>query len=180
MISKKYKFIFVQINKTGNTSVRKTLLPESPRENNHQFITYYKKRFPKEFDSYFKFTFVRNPYDKVISQYFFRKKFDVQSSKNMTFNEFIRNPVGRPLQNQLDWITINNRVMVDFIGRFERLQQDFNKICDILEIERKPLIHLNKSDHEHYSRYYDDESRQIVEKIFAKDFEYFNYKFEKF
>ena len=104
MISHEHKFIFVQINKTGGTSVRHALLPESGRENVHQFAQFYKKHCPKVFDKYFKFAFVRNPWDRVVSQYEFRKppkRFPVGNTSKMTFEQFVNTPVGRPLHNQL-------------------------------------------------------------------------------
>ena len=67
---------------------------------------------------------------------------------------------------------------VDFIMKFECLDDDFKLVCKRLEIPYSPLLKRNVSDREHYSKYYDDELREIVSNKFIKEIEFGNYSFE--
>ena len=76
----------------------------------------------------------------------------------------------------LDYFS-HNDIHVNNILFTEKLQQGFNNMCDEIGIPRQKLPHENKTNHKHYTEYYDDETREMVAKKFARDIEYFGYKF---
>lgn len=85
----------------------------------------------------------------------------------------------KPKSFMAQWYWVTDReghVIIDFIGRFENLEQDFQIICTRLNI-KAVLPHLNKSERDHYRHYYDDQTREIVAQWFKIDIQEFDYKF---
>ena len=64
-----------------------------------------------------------------------------------------------------------------FIGKFENLQSDFNKICEIIGIKKEKLPLINNTNKEDYKSYYTEETKKIIQKAYKKDIEMFNYSF---
>ncbi len=193
MISHEHKFIFIHINKTGGTSIEKIFVDSADQEDvnyKHQGVSFYKNKFPLEFAQYFKFAFVRNPWDWLVSRYFWSK--DHQELITISFEEFVLRLARKiPINSEVEWLDkalspqserliLNRRKLsVDFVGKFETLQEDFDKICTHIGIDRVTLPHVNKTNHAHYSSYYDRRTRRLVAKIYRKDIALFKYKFEK-
>ena len=67
-------------------------------------------------------------------------------------------------------------ILVDYIGRFENLQADFEKICQRININAK-LPHLKKSEHDDYHQYYSKKTAKVIEDVFREDIELFGYSF---
>lgn len=198
IISPKYKFIFLSTMKTGSTSVNEILSKiEDPEkevydfdENDPMLPKNYDRKFYKhsscfdlqedKYRNYLKFAFVRNPWDRVLSWFFFYKESNVMkklSTKNETFDDFILNE-----SNNFRWAgdtqsQSNFTNCCDFTGRFENIQNDFNLICDKINISRRKLPHQNKTKHRHYTKYYNEETRKVVAEKLVEDIEYFGYKF---
>jgi len=205
LISDSHKFIFVHIRKTGGSSIRDTLVPlsipkpEDPiskiksrflkTENdyrkyafrNHDGIRIAKKLVPdKIFQSYFKFAFVRNPHSRLVSEYeFIRRTPDHgRHSKviRMDFEQYIMYQSKRFGAHQVNMLTDKNGVvLMDFIGKFENLQEDWNHVTDILGIENKELGHKKKSGIKSYDSYYTEKTHELVARLWKRDFETFGY-----
>ena len=195
IISPKYKFIFLATEKTGCTSVSNALENINDTKkiignlvpiynynylySKHTSFSEFKNNY-SDFNDYFKFAFVRNPWDRVVSWYNFSKKIkNPDSHRNITGKNFLSYIKEYEIiwankqQTQSDFTKC-----CDFVGRYENLQNDFNIICDKIGIPQQQLPHKNATNHKHYTEYYDDETKQIVAKKYAKDIEYFGYKFD--
>ena len=181
MINHEYKYLFLHIEKCGGNTVRDALgLPYEPTAG-HIPLEHKSQYFKHDPKDYFKFTFVRNPWDRMISTYAFYNK----PSPQISFKEYITTFLNRPVSK--DWrrhrscydyiFSENAKITIDFIGKIENFQQDFNIVCGKIGIPQQKLPHKNDSKHKHYTEYYDDETREIVAEKYKKDIEYFGYKF---
>jgi len=151
----------------------------------HLGIQRIKENLPdKIFQSYFKFGTVRNPWDREVSRYKFLQKYKksplskyCQGSFNEYLFKFNELDSKNPHLINYNVLKIDGKIGVDYVMKFENLQEDFNIVCDKIGIPRLKLPHKNKTPHKHYAEYYDDETRELVAKCYAKDIEYFGYKF---
>ncbi len=138
-------------------------------------------------DNYYRFAFVRNPWDKLVSIYSntdFNLLMQAQAQgielKCLEFPEFIRRIAEIQhihLLPQYDFIYAENgQCLVNFIGRFEQLQGDFAQVCQTLNLDIQ-LPHHNASVHTPYQDYYTEESKAWVGERYQVDIETFNYHF---
>ncbi len=132
--------------------------------------------FPVEFASYFRFSIVRNPWDQMVSHYLRSHSDDPDAVHFKEWLSRFDKPEGTVPRSSL--YDEDGRCLVDFIGRFESLQQDFDGICDRLGTPRKPLPRTNAVAKRDYRSYFDDESVRFVEEIFGEDIDRFGYQFD--
>jgi Sulfotransferase family len=202
MISFQKRFLFVHIPKTAGNSIQSVLRDYSEDElvalrNEQDGVERFGLRNPKykikkhstlaeyrdalgetEFGNLYKFTCVRNPWDRMISYYFTptqqkepwdRKKFGKIVLRALSVADYLRLAKGErdPFGN------------VDYVMRFENLTDDFRAVCAALDISPTILPKYNRSNREHYSKYYDEELRELVRERFAAEIERFGYVFEE-
>ena len=140
-------------------------------------------------ESAFKFGFTRNPFDRAVSLYFYLQRTG-GVGQDSSFKEFLQmleerrfDPIG--LYNNRNFSQCNPQISwlqdsfgsqsMDFIGRYENLDDDFNRVCEILGLPRKVLVQANKSGHSEFEQYYDQGTRDLVLKIYKDDFQAFGY-----
>lgn len=179
--------IFIHIPKTGGISVvthiKKYL---GSLNHNHRSVNFYNLDLRQR---NFIFTFVRNPYDRIVSAFYYLKQGLAHKAENDfgktlhdNFSDFVKKDLIKCINiNYLHFIPMNFWLndSVDFIGRFENIQEDYNYVCDNLSIPHNKLQVFNKSKHKHYTEYYDNESKQIVENIYQIDIFKFGYSFDR-
>src|SRR4026208_2482437 len=202
MISFQKLLLFVHIPKTAGNSIQSVLRDYSEDElvalrgeqdgierfglrnpnykiKKHSTLAEYRAALGEmEFGNLYKFTCVRNPWDRMVSYYFTptqntsawdRKKFRKAIVKLLPVADYLRldKGGGDPFAN------------VNYIMRFENLADDLRTVCTALDISPAPLPRYNRSNREHYSKYYDDELRELVGARFAAEIERFGYRFEQ-
>lgn len=157
-----YKCIFVHIPKAAGVSVSTGLFGNYG--GGHKTIREYQKIYPaKTFNKYFKFTFVRNPYDRVLSAYNFLKTGGMNEDdkawadkyiiQNEPFDDFILNRLDETLM--YSWyhfmpqvhflMNDEGTINLDYIGRFENLEQDYVFIKNKIGLKGNNLTHKNKT-----------------------------------
>jgi hypothetical protein len=217
LISPAYGFIFFHGAKCAGTSVRAALAKYAEEPNRfkidrpskeyqgkvnptyerwrismlHTTAQTAKRELPAAiYNTYFKFGFVRNPWDWQVSMYHF-----ILSEREHVRHSLVKTMAG--FEEYLEWIIATkkpyprgaakfqkdmfvdaeNNVIVDFIGRYETLTEDFLLICRRINIQ-ETVPHLNRSTHRDYRAYYNQRTKQLVRQHFAADIETFGYTFE--
>ncbi|EFI34022.1 conserved hypothetical protein [Desulfonatronospira thiodismutans ASO3-1] len=137
-------------------------------------------------NNFFKFCFVRNPYEKAVSDYIWRVK---AKNLDISFLDFLKHLESPNLYKddhivptQIDnWpmYTINDKIAVDFIGKYENLYHDFEQICKIIGLpfykSQFPRV-KHYADYK-YREYYGATEKRLVSKIYEKEIECFGYSF---
>ncbi len=231
MISHKYKCIFVHIPKVAGQSIERVFLklhdltwetrgslllcenndPKKgpPRLAHLKASEYVKYGYltQEKYDSYFKFAFVRNPWARLISMYKYLGYAERLSFKNFLFGEFIKEEWNKNnwfVGPQSDYIFDDEgNQIVDYVGRFESLQEEFNSVCERAKLPSVELPHVNRAANKNnthkeklkkiikiispfhrlveqydlYTEYYDKESENFVADLYANDIKAFNYRF---
>jgi hypothetical protein len=138
----------------------------------------------EKFRSYFSFAVVRNPWDWVVSLYTYMLKDSTHKQHELAegfsgFDEYIRWRCREDYRYQNDWVCDEDgNLLVDFVARFEHLEEDFDEICRRIGVEAA-LPHSNPSSHAPYTEYYTPETIELVRETYRPDIEFFGYDFDK-
>jgi Sulfotransferase family len=206
IVSRKHRFIFVAVPKTGTHSVRQALRSHLGPDDMEQARLFVEKQFPmpelaalkhghlslnqvrpflgeEVFGNYLKFAFVRNPFDRFISYCAFATSkqgaFDRDPKGVMRQFLFVRPPRGHIIfRPQHSFLTgPNGELQTDILGKVETMQASYDAIATRLGIEPTTLDHANRSRRGDYRDYYDQQMIDGVAKIYARDLELFGYDF---
>ena len=193
------RYVFIHINKTAGSSIERALMLRSEHKT---AMVKMAELGEVRWNKAFKFSFVRNPWSRILSEYRYRNYFH-----HLSFRDFVLNKLPRPgwddqyrhVMPQYDMLhDRQGNLLVDFVGRFETLQQDFDKVCERLGIVDSRLPHRNRSDKksrdlkrklrnflfmngenrfQNMAEFYDDETREAVTEYYRKDIDTFGYEF---
>lgn len=128
-------------------------------------------------DSYYKFSFERNPWDRQVSWYYYKTK---SKDPRPGFDVFNADKERAYVEN-FDLYSIDDEVCLDSIGTYEELADDFEKI--LKDIGLKGKIVLKKTNTStgpaarSYRDYFTDESRELIRSWYAREIALFDYKF---
>lgn len=211
-ISEQGKFIFVHVQKNAGIAIE-TVLKKNYPDAKHwhgrhgHAINGINEIGREKWDEYFSFSFVRNPWDRLVSWYSmiqgeFKRLPSGKRKLDEPFNSPFWNHVVRDSHdfksflvnctdvifekgcfksyafNQTEYLADENgNNAVNFVGRFENLADDISIVFERLGIKTKKLRKENAGRHDHYSRYYTEETREIIRQRFQRDIETFNYQF---
>jgi hypothetical protein len=208
IVSHRHRFIFAAVPKTGTHSVRQALREHLSDEDVEQVGLFVDKRFPWEdlaairhghlslrqvrpyvgeeaFGGYFKFAFVRNPFDRFVSYCAFMLRggdvFEQRPRDVMRHFLFEAPPEGHILfQPQASLLVDEDgkTLLADGIGRVEDMQGSYDAMCARIGIPSRSLDRANGSRHGDYRPYYDQALIDGVAARYAQDLELFGYSFE--
>lgn len=206
IISHRHRFIFTAIPKTGTHSVRQALREHLGPDDLEQVRLFVEKRLPwpelarlghghislhearpvlgeETFGSYFKFAFVRNPFERFVSYCAFATSqqgtFEHDPKGVMRHFLFTAPPhhhiVFRPQHSFV--CAPDGTGLADYLGRVEDMQTSYDVICERIGISSAALGRANGSKHADYRSYYDDQLKDGVARLYARDIELFGYEF---
>lgn len=207
--SKSKKFIYIHIAKTAGKSITDALAPYATNNIHYDdfWVRFLLARVQsvrclnlirrhadlsdvesylsaEEFKSCYKFTFIRNPYDRLVSQFLFQKQYSDANRHKMvahwTFRDYIL--WMKPWMHKVNMCSFmkdkSGKINMDFIGRLENFDADCKKLFERLEIENT-VSHTNRTVKEKtYHEFYDDELIEIVSNGFKEDLDRFGYTFK--
>ena len=131
-------------------------------------------------NSYFKFAFERNPWDRQVSFYHYKTR-SKPEGKVPAFEEFLAKGA-KALVNNWEIYALGDEVALDFVGRYEEVEQDFEKVLQAIGLSGgialpKTNVGKGKPKSKSYRDYYSDETRDLVARNSAREISYFGYEF---
>ncbi len=189
VLSETHKFIFMHIYKTAGSSISRALEPYAKLLDPQIYPPHIKTSElilimgEQAYKSFFSFAFVRNPWDWQVSLYTYMLTSQQHHQHALVkgfgnFEGYIRWRCDKEVRFQKDFIfSENGEQLVDFIGKYERLDDDFADICTRIGISTS-LPKINVSKTKPYQEYYTPETVELVRQTFEPDIRIFHYDFQ--
>jgi hypothetical protein len=199
MIFHNKKVIFLHIPKTAGTSIEEFFDKEDRDHNkfypdvvwglkDRKYTQHFRYESIKKYyegdediERYFKFTFVRNTWDRLLSAYsYLNPNPDKEKFCSYIQNRCINFMNGKIYEcehydSQINYVLQNGKEFLDFIGRFENIQEDFKKLCEKLNINYSKLPFTNVSNRRKCECCYDKKTIEIVGEAYKEEIKYFNF-----
>ena len=181
ILDRRERFVFFPISKVAQRSIARHLLADRAIVRKDDPAAW-EARFDRlDFDRAFKFTIVRNPFDRVVSAFSYLR----WKCRGYEFNEFVVEVLGRQgtafdphFDPQSDGLFHDGGLLVDHVGRFESIQDSWRAIAGWIEAPT-PLPHRGSSKRAtSYTGYFSDDARRVVERLYRDDLANFGYAFE--
>ena len=206
IISHQHRFVFVAVPKTGTHSVRQALREHMSTDDLEQVGLFVHKQFPMQelaairhghlslrqvrphlgedaFASYFKFAFVRNPFDRFVSYCAFMTRdngaFAARPRQVMHEILFKMRPLDHILFQPQHALLVGDDggLLTDDVGRVEQMQESYDRMCARIGIPSRALAKVNASSRGDYRQYYDTPLAEGVAALYRRDLELFGYEF---
>jgi len=208
LLSLSHRFVFIHVNKAAGTSVIRALSqyghnpPADPLSKSlaklglvrdyrrrffpeHTYASELRQELPTDvWDGFFKFAFVRNPWDWIVSTYHYIRSTEKHRHHRRvramnSFSEYLEWEIGRNRRSQSAFVCENGEVIVDYIGRFETLADDFSDVCRRVGVVMPELPHANRTAHSEYREFYDEALIARVAEHWRFDIDLFGYDFDR-
>ena len=205
IISTLHKFVFVAIPKTGTHAVRQALREHMGPQDMEQVGLFVQRSLPipalarighghitleelrphvkpDAWESFFKFAFVRNPFDRFVSYCAFvtREGDEFEKDPQAVMRGVLANPPHQHILFHPQHKFVTDRsgaLLTDHVGRVEEMQESYDEISGRIGIPTAKLEKVNATKRRDYRGYFDDELMEGVAKLYARDLELFGYEF---
>jgi hypothetical protein len=205
IISQTHKFVFAAIPKTGTHAVRRALREHMGRADMEQVGLFVQRKLPipalaqighghialaelrphvnpDAWNAFFKFAFVRNPFDRFVSYCAFVTRDDGEFARDpqAVMRDILAQPPNDHILFKPQHIFVTDAagaLLTDYVGRVETMQQSYDEIAARIGIPSTTLEKVNATDRDDYRRYFDDALIEGVAKLYARDLELFGYEF---
>lgn len=191
VIKKDPNLIFIHIPKCAGVSIERFFGWNGLR---HETLRKYSSDLSyNELEKFFKFTFIRNPWDRMVSWYFHHHGDPYEPKNKQGFDHWVRKGLPNHWENKtvdgekwstqdplsiLGFLLNKENISLNYVGRLETINEDMEYICEKNNIEySQPIKKINSSNRGNYKEYYNSETIKIIEKRFEQDLNLFPYDF---